>query len=426
MLCILHEAGRPIGTSREQLYEEFVAFILSHYEEKMKFTEHKTKKKHILNKYYNVLLKFGRLAYKYNQNEMELSFSMDAILTVVGEDAMSYGFMYRSHPVSRYNYSEVGFLHKTLQEYLASYFIKHQDMDSFKQKCRNIDFVKAELSLIRFLVHQHLTPDEAHQFVKHLTEYNPTEDLLEYLLQIDLLQGYPHITEYEPVTFRQDDHHYMYKFPKMAFKVRHKKQTFIDRVRHKNRKFIDDCFIELNKINNKPSQSVKPSQQVLNINLPQIQDVHEVRVRGDGEFIDIDYDILLSCHLYCLPMNLLVDAHHLQKLFMYKINPLVGLELRQPQQNLKVKMWDRNLHGCMSVLDHPRITRIHTLDMDDCSLSDSDLAHSVSIFKSQQGKQEQQSTKQQQQKQQSTKQKQQEGKYNIDKILPDLIFIYYF
>ena len=187
MICILHEQGRLIGTSREQLYEEIVAFVLSRWVQRQQSLQYKTPRKHILDKYNTVLLKYGQLAYFHEEDqEMKLPFTMQEVISIVGEKTLQYGILYKSDPVSRSSDCEFLFVHKTLQEYLAGYYIVHKEMDLFKEKCKNMRFLKTEQPLIRFIIHGHLTPEGAAQFVKYLIESNPTEDLLEVLLQ-DLL-----------------------------------------------------------------------------------------------------------------------------------------------------------------------------------------------------------------------------------------------
>ena len=369
MICTLHEQGRPIGTSREQLYEEFVAFVLSRWEQRDQSLQYKTPRKHILDKYKTVLLKFGQLSNIRDENqEMELSFTLNLVMSIVGEEAMKYGILYKSHPVSRSSDCEVSFLHKTLQEYLAGYYIVHKkkkylagyyivhkEMDSFKEKCKNMEFLKAEQSLIRFILHLHLNPHEAAQFVRYLIKSNPTEDLLK-LLFIHLLTGYQHEVESEPVIITDKGYRYEYKFP--------------------------SCVIRYNqnKSHHEYSKYIKINKQCVKINLPQIQDVQSLEVRGDGGLYISDRDVLVTC---CedYEVNLVLDAHNLQKLDLWYINKVGVLEVHGAHHRLQVGMYNVNLNGCLSRTG-PWMTNLQSLTMIDCSLCGSDLSDLAASFRS--------------------------------------------
>ena len=150
MLCILHKDQIPIhAMNREQLFQEYVAFLLSRWEQRQNPEGQKTPRSEILKKYKETLMKFGELANSDIGNDsddddddddididddMELSFTLDQIKSVVGEDAVNYGFLYKSHPSSRLVSSRYSFIHKTVQEFFLANFIKHNNLDSFKQR----------------------------------------------------------------------------------------------------------------------------------------------------------------------------------------------------------------------------------------------------------------------------------------------------
>ena len=355
MICTLHEQGRPIGTSTEQLYEEFVAFVLSRWEQRHQKPTYKTPRKHILDKYNTVLLKFGQLANTVDRNhKIELSFTINKVMTIVGEEAMQYGLLYKSHPVSHYSECEVSFLHKTVQEYLAGYYIIRKEMDSFKEKCKNITFLEAEYSMLRFIIHQHLTPDEAVQFVKYLIKSNPTEDLLKHLLQ-HLMRGFQHEIEPEPVIITDKGYRYEYMFPFCVIKYKQ------------------------NKAHQKYSKYIKINKQCVKINLPQIQDVQSLTVRGDGGFYSYS-DVLVTCCEDC-EVNLKVEAHNLQELDLRYINKVGVLEVHGAHHRLDVYMYKVNLNGCLSRTG-PWMTNLQSLTMSNGSLCDSDLSDLAACFRS--------------------------------------------
>ena len=165
MLCILHKDKIPIHfMNREQLYQEFVAFLLSRWEQRQNPEGEKTPRSNILKKCEETLLKFGELANgdSSDKNDMDLSFTLDQIKSIIGEDAFNYGFLYKSHPSSRLVSSRYSFIHKTLHEFFLAYFIKHHNLESFKQRLyKNRDLLYQELSLTRFLLHLYMSPKEA-------------------------------------------------------------------------------------------------------------------------------------------------------------------------------------------------------------------------------------------------------------------------
>ena len=355
MICTLHEQGQPIGTSREQFYEEIVAYVLSRWEQRHQKPTYKTPRKHILDKYNTVLLKFGHLAYTLDDNQtMALSFTMYRVITIVSEDAMQYGLLYKSHPVSHYSDCEVSFLHKTVQEYLAGYYIVHKEMDSFKEKCKNMRFLKAEQSLIRFIVHGHLTPNEAAQYVKYLIKSNPTSDILEHLLK-DLLTGYHYEVETEPVIITDEGYRYEYMIPSCV-------------IRYKENKALQEY-----------SKYIKINKQCVKINMPQIQDVQSLEIRGDGEFGYTDRDVFVTCCKDC-EVNLVLDAHNLQKLYLFNIKKVGVLEVHGAHHRLDVLMIAVNLNGCLS-RTAPWMTNLQSLTMTGC-LYDSDLSDLAACFRS--------------------------------------------
>ena len=354
MICTLHEQGRPIGTSREQLYEEIVAFVLSRWEQRHQSLQCKTPRKHILDKYNTVLLKYGQLANFHEEDqEIKLPFTMQKVMSIVGEETLQCGILYKSDPVSRSSDCEFLFVHKSLQKYLAGCYIVHKEMESFKEKCKDMKFLEVEQSLIRFIVHGHLTPNKAAQFVKYLIKSNPTEDLLKLLLK-HLLTGYQHEVESEPVIIVDEGYRYEYMFPSCVIKYKQYESH------HEYSKYI------------------KINKQCVKINLPQIQDVQSLEVRGDGGFHG-NSDVVVTCCRDC-EVNLVLNAHNLQMLDLSYIKKVGVLEVHGAHHRLQVWMVDVNLNGCLSRTD-PWMTNLGSLKMRYC-LRDSDLSDLAACFRS--------------------------------------------
>ena len=356
MICILHNEGRKIGENREQLYEEIVAFILSRWEEKYKKLKYKTDWKDILNKYAEILLRFGELAYSYDENQkMKLNFTIDDVRIKVGKDAMDYGFLIQPRPMSCGSGSVVLFSHKTIQEYLAGYYIVHKEMESFKKKCKDMKFMEAEKSLMRFIMYEHLTPDGAAKFVADLIKVYPT--ILQDLLQWSILRGYPHEVQVETVIIQQHE----YKFP--------------------------SCVITSNQQPHQEySKYVTINKGCVTIKLPQIQNVESLEVRGDGEIslIKIEpyrerYETYITCCREC-EVSLEVEAIDLRKLCLININKVGVLNLKGTHRIQEVRMDHVNLNGCLS-RSNLSMTSLQSLSLYYYSLRDSDLSDLATCFK---------------------------------------------
>ena len=360
MICILHEEeDREIGESREQLYEEIVAFILSRWEEKYKKLKYKTDWKDILNKYAEILLRFGELAYSYDENKkMKLNFTMNEVASTVGKDAMDYGFLIQPRPMSCGSGSVVLFSHKTIQEYLAGYYIVHKEMESFKEKCKNMKFMEAEESLMRFIMYKHLTPDGAAKFVEDLIKVYPTEGFLQYLLQWSILRGYPREVQVETVIiqnyFREQQQH-EYKFP--------------------------SCVITSNQQPHQEySKYVTINKGCVTIKLPQIQNVESLVVSGDGKIFGTESrEVYITCCREC-EVSLEVEANNLLKLHLTNINKVGVLNLKGAHHRLEVIMNHVNLNGCLS-RSNLSMTRLQSLSFFYYSLCDSDLSDLATCFK---------------------------------------------
>ena len=222
MMCTLHCDGVPIHSmNREQLYQEYVAFRLSRWEQRQNPEGEKTPRSEILEKYHEILLKFGELAivnrkaydkdgeYKHkskDEESMELSFTTDQIKSIIAEsieDVLDYGLIYRSHPASRLVKSQFSFIHKTLHEYFLAYFISNTDIESFKQSLyKNTDLYQ-ELSLTRFLLHLYMSPEEAFEFTINIMGPNP--DMASFTYLLELFQGYQHDEYQTTLTFTRKD-----------------------------------------------------------------------------------------------------------------------------------------------------------------------------------------------------------------------------
>ena len=176
-----NEKHKIISYTKEELYEEFIAYILSRWELKnLTQNQMRTPQEEIIEKYKDVLLSFGRLAdYGHNEKEtiyMRLYFSAEQVKECVGEKGLEYGFLAKSHPASQLDRCVFSFLHKTLQEYLVAYlwlhnsesdhFIKTMTKQHVTTTCiaeeMRYDFV------LRILFQTFLSPTQVHNCVKEV------------------------------------------------------------------------------------------------------------------------------------------------------------------------------------------------------------------------------------------------------------------
>ena len=92
----------------------------------------------------------GKLANTRNT----IVFSMREVEETVGEDAMEWGLLFCSHPVSRMRESEASFLHKTMQEWLAAFYIANTE-DIWKDTMyTDFNDMRTDKSFHQFLLHR--------------------------------------------------------------------------------------------------------------------------------------------------------------------------------------------------------------------------------------------------------------------------------
>ena len=365
MLCILHKDQIPIHSmNREQLYQEFVAFLLSRWEQRQNPEGEKTPRSQILKKYHEKLLKFGKLAitnrkpynvddeYKHkseDEDSLELSFTLDQIKSHIGEDAFNYGYLYKSHPSSRLESSRYSFIHKTVHEFFLAYFIKHHDLESFKQRIyKNRELLKQELSLTRFLLHLYMTQDEAYEFTTNIIGSKPYRDLFIVLLQ--LYQGYQqdecqttftfNTTEKERYSDIEREYIYMYQYPCHVICADRSHQDSLS-------SYNKDMIRRMNTDNKYKAVTV-----------PLLQTAKKQLIKCGDPLLVYECDF----HVYCradYEVTVIGDAGKLEKLYLRNIE--------------KVGILNTNLHGCVG-LTKPWMALIGSLRMISCKLEAGDIS----------------------------------------------------
>ena len=148
ILCFLWEQSQSISEERGEMYKQFIEVTLQLACKRNKqyippgFTAVEYLKKK--------LLTMGKLANIRNR----IVFSMREVEETVGEDAMKWGLLFCSHPVSRMRESEASFLHKTMQEWLAAFYIANTE-DVWKDIAyTDFNDMKADKSFHQFLLYQ--------------------------------------------------------------------------------------------------------------------------------------------------------------------------------------------------------------------------------------------------------------------------------
>ena len=373
MMCILHCDGVPIYTmNREQLYEEYVAFCFSRWEQRKNPKGEKTDRSEILEKYHTVLLKFGELAninrkpydadgkYKRkseDEDSMELSFTSHQIKLIIGEsieDVLDYGLIYRSHPASRLVKSQFSFRHKTLHEYFLAYFISNTDIESFKQSLyKNRDLLKQELSLTRFLLHLYMSWEQAFEFTKNLIGSKPDQKLFIGLFK--LYKRYQHDKDQTTLTFNEDRYCYIYQYPCYVIRADRRQQDSLS-------SYNKDMIRGMNTDNKHKAVTVPvlqtDSEQAITCSyLPSYLPRYDFYV-----YCRSDYKVTVTG-----------DASKLKRLYLWGIEKVGDINLHPVNDRLEVYIRDTNLHGCV-VLTKPWMAFIPSLNMTWCMLEAGDIS----------------------------------------------------
>ena len=408
MLCILHKDKIPIHSmNREQLYQEYVAFLLSRWEQRQNPEGQKTPRSEILKKYHEILVKFGELAdinrepytqdddensdsdesrdseyyssnseydsdsVKGSDNEdenhsdrdnediRELSFTLDQIKSILGEDAFNYGYLYKSHP-SRLVPSRYSFIHKTLHEFFLAYFIKHHNLESFKQRVyKNRYLLYQELSLTRFILHLYMSPKQAFEFTTNIIGSKPDKRLFFVLLK--LYQGYQHDEYKKTLTINStqkgvfgEEYIYIYQYPCYVI--------------HADRRHEDS----LSSYNKEMIRRMNTDNKHKAVTVPILQTAsRQVISCGDPWFL-FGYDFYVYCRAdYEVPVT--GDGSKLEGLYLYAIEKMGDINLSPHNDRLEVGIYKTNLHGYV-MLTRPWMALIQSLIMNNCKLEAGDIS----------------------------------------------------
>ena len=366
MLCILHKDKIPIqAMNREQLYQEYVAFLLSRWEQRQNPEGEKTPRPEILKKYHEILVKFGELAdinrkpynantqYKHksaDEDSMELSFTLDQIKSIIGEDAFNYGFLYKSHPSSRLESSRYSFIHKTLHEFFLAYFIKHHNLESFKQKLyKNQELLEQELSLTRFLLHL-FTKSEALEFTTNIIGSEPDQDL--FIILLKLYIGYQHDEYQTTLTFNDDWYCNIYQYPCYVICAHRRHEDSLS-------SYNKDMIRRMNTDNKHKALTV-----------PVLQTASIQRITCGDPLSE--YDFFVYCRAD-YEVTVVGDGSKLEELYLKGVEKMGDINLNTVNDRLRVNIYNTNLHGCVG-LTKPWMALIESLEMRGCNLKAGDIS----------------------------------------------------
>ena len=374
MVCILHKDKLPIhAMNREQLFQEYVAFLLSRWEQRQNPEEEKTPRSEILKKYHEILLKFGELAdinrkhydldgeyerRSFVEDSLELSFTMDQITSVIGENAFNFGFLYKSHPSSCFKSSRFSFTHKILHEFFLAYFIHHSNFDSFKQRIyKNWYLLEQELSLTRFILHLYMSPNEAFEFTTNTIGSKPDEKLFFVLLK--LYQGCQDDEYQTTITFcitkYGTEYCFIYQYPCYVI--------------HTDRRHQDS----LSSYNKDMIRRMNTDNKHKAVTVPILQTASKQLITcGDHPTYLSGYDF----RVYCRPdyeVTVTGDGSKLKRLYLDHIEKMGDINLNSANDSLEVVISYTNLHGHV-MFTKPWMALIQSLEMCRCKLEADDMS----------------------------------------------------
>ena len=391
LLCILHKDRIEIHhMNMEQLYEEYIAFLLSIWEKRQTPNCEKTPRSIILKKYKEILLKFGTLANtkanadsqkdesidesednssevdsdieseseedeeEEEEEDVELSYTWDQIKESIGEDALSYGFLYKSNPSSHLESSQYLFINQSIHEFFLAYLIKYTDkLDSFTERLsKNRKFLAQEFPLTRYLLHLYMTAEEGEKFTTDIIGSKP--DKLIFTVLLHLYRGYQHNEYHKTLTFSDEKHSYIYQYPCYVIRADRRHEDSLS-------SYNKDMIRRMNTDNKHKALTV-----------PILQTASKQAITcGDPRYIS-GYDF----YVYCRPdyeVTVTGQVHKLKKLCLRYVEKVGDINLQAVNDRFEVDIHCTNLHGCVG-LNKPWMALICSLRMTWSNLDSADIS----------------------------------------------------
>ena len=234
MLCSIYSYNKKLVTNTVKLYEEFIIIILSKWEKKQ--NKKPTPKNRILCKYKDVVYQFGKLAYKQeDKGDLKLTFTMEDLEECISPELFNCGFMYKSHPLHQFEDCQVGFIHKSIQEYMAAYYICHEETGQAMDRLLK-DFITDEETdsptlVVKFAIYCGLSKEQ----IQHVIDYcihNHDKKLLMSSVLLKLLKQYNLPLHHEPVFIGpKDDINWFVQLPACLIAIELSESMFRSRWR---------------------------------------------------------------------------------------------------------------------------------------------------------------------------------------------------
>ena len=157
LMCVTYTNSDDIklGSTTASVFEDYTFYLLNDYHQKH-MKEHPDekhfKKKQIMKKYHEDLYKMGELALQgLKSDHLSLLFSVDEVQDKVGERAFELGFI-----TNVPNSDLVVFHHKSIQEYLAAFYVKFADkekgIDVFLEFCTTAEHLMSSHVILNFIL----------------------------------------------------------------------------------------------------------------------------------------------------------------------------------------------------------------------------------------------------------------------------------
>ena len=159
-----------------------------------------------------MLYHFGKLAYKQEDTgDLKLTFTMDDLDECISPELFNCGFMYKSHPLHRFEDCQVGFIHKSVQEYMAAYYISHeatgQAMERLlKEFITDKRFIQVG-PVLKFAIYCGLSKEQIQQVI-HYCIYNDNDSFNISFALLKLLEQYSLPLHDEPVFLGPENNGY--------------------------------------------------------------------------------------------------------------------------------------------------------------------------------------------------------------------------
>ena len=360
MICSIYSYNKKIVTNTAKLYEEFIIIILTKWEEKQ--NKKLTQKNRILDKYYDVLNQFGKLAYKQEDNgDLKLTFTIEDLEECISTELFNCGFLYKSHPLHRFEDCQVGFIHKSVQEYMAAYYISHEETGQAMDRLLK-DFITKErdikdVPVLKFVIYCGLSKEQIQHSIDYCIHNADNKHRISDVI-LKLLEHYSLPLHHEPVFLASHDDGYncFVQLPACVIYTELSESTF--RSRWRGIKQSDD---QKSWILTWPSDTKKV--------------IVEDHISENGVHWDLGEDVIYVYYLHRWPLIINGESKSIN-IIQLKTNGnthmtnvcknVTEIDLQYSKLHLQAK-WMNNL-----LLNVPNITK---LNMKSCGLSAEDFKH---------------------------------------------------